>query len=80
VNEKKTHKQMAQELDKMNRDVTSEEADFLEEVLDTVGEGKKLKPKVAGKLEEIYEKYLVNREDAEEEDPDEEEVDDDELE
>lgn len=79
VDEKKSHKQMAKELDGMNRDVTTEEADFLEEVLETLGAGKKLKPKVAEKLGEMYGKYLVEREDAEEGSED-EEIDSDDLE
>lgn len=81
MDEKKSHKEMAKELDRMNRGVTSDEADFLEEVLDTLADGKKLKPKVGARLEEMYEKYLVEREDAEEGgEEDEEEVDDDEIE
>lgn len=66
MNEKKTAKQMAKELDQMTRDVTSEEADFLEEVLGILADGKKLKPKMAAQLEGMYDKYLVNREDVDE--------------
>lgn len=81
MEEKKSHKQMAKELDLMTRDVTSEEADFLEEVLEVLADGKKLKPKTGAKLEAMYEKYLLEREDADEgADNEEEEVDDDDLE
>jgi hypothetical protein len=58
MEKKKSHQRMVRELDQMPKDVTSEEADFLEEVIDTFGDGKKLKPKIAQRLEEMYGKYL----------------------
>jgi len=77
---KKSHRQMARELDQMPKDVTSEEAEFLEEVMDAFGEGKKLKPKMATQLEELHQKYLgvqdldeeVSADEGTDEEPDEE--------
>lgn len=88
MEKKKSHKQMVKELDQMPKDVTSDEADFLEEVIDTFEDGKKLKPKMAQRLEDMYGKYLgvkdsAGDESGEEEDADrgeEEEGDSDELE
>lgn len=77
--EKKTVKEMAEELDAMPRSVTSEEADFLEEVLHIVGKGKKLGPKGTQTLEAMYKKYLVDKEEGEESEDD-EDVDEDDFE
>lgn len=74
--EKKSTKEMAQELDAMPRSVSSDEADFLEEVLHIVGKGKKLGPKGSQRLEAMYKKYLVDKEDDEDAPVDEEEIDD----
>ena len=78
--EKKSQKAMAEELDEMTRDVTSEEADFLEEVLHIVGKGKKLGPKGSQRLEVMYKKYLVEKEEDEEAPVEEEEIDEDDFE
>lgn len=79
MDEKKTAKQMARELDEMTRDVTSEEADFLDKVLGILADGKRLKPKAAADLEAMYRKYLVDREDVDEGsgDNEEQEIEDD---
>lgn len=72
-------KRMAKELDMMPKDVTSEEADLLEEVLERLEDGKHVKFEDAEKVRRMHEKYLAEREEGEEapsseEDPDIEEV------
>lgn len=64
--EEKTPLEMAEELNDMERDMTSAEADFHDRVLVELRAGKKLKPKDEGKLELLYEKYFANAEDEEE--------------
>lgn len=66
----KTLLEMAQALDKMERDVTSSEADILEYALKRLESGKKLEPKDETKLKAMYEKYLA-RDNKEEEGDDE---------
>lgn len=78
--EKKSAKEMAQELDAMPRSVSSDEADFLEEVLHIVGKGKKLGPKGTQRLEAMYKKYLVDKEEDEDSPVEEEEIDEDDFE
>lgn len=58
----KSHLEMAEALDKMERSVKSDEADLLEEVLPKLKAGKTLKPKHAGALKAMYEKYLGEKE------------------
>ena len=53
--------EIAQEIDGMDRDVTSWEASFLQEMLNKLRAGKTLttgKGSQEAKLQEIYEKYL----------------------
>lgn len=64
--QKKSHfLEMAEELDGMDRDVTSTEADLLEEILNTLRAGRELKPKDEAKLELMHEKYLGQKDDPE---------------
>ncbi len=79
--EDKTPREMAEELNDMDRDMSSGEADFHDRVLVELRAGKKLKPKDEAKLELLYEKYLKNGDEEEEQDPkaEEEEVDDGDL-
>lgn len=49
---------MARELDEMEEDVTSWEADFLDSILKALHHGRTLSPKQAERLEEMHEKYL----------------------
>lgn len=73
----------ARELDEMTRDVTSQEADVLERVLEAFRDGKKPKIKDCEKIETMYDKYLGQRDDGESADaegidgeyPEEEELD-----
>jgi hypothetical protein len=73
---KKTPLEMAVELDEMERDVTSDEATFLERALKDLRSGKELRPKHLAKLEAMHEKYLGEPD--EEEDGPKRPVDDDE--
>lgn len=57
--------EMAEELDGMDRDVTSGEANLLEEILNTLRAGRELKPKDEAKLELMHEKYLGQKDDPE---------------
>ena len=50
--------EMAQELDGMERSVSSWEADFLESVLTRLREGRDLSEKQEAKLRQVHEKYL----------------------
>ncbi|MGH9391937.1 MAG: hypothetical protein ACRD1Z_20230 [Vicinamibacteria bacterium] len=52
------HLEMAQELDGMERDVTSWEAGFLDTVLKRLREGRVLTEGQAEKLEQIHREYL----------------------
>lgn len=54
----------AKELDEMNRDVTSQEADVLERVLEAYADGKTPKIKDVQKVEMMYDKYLGQRDEA----------------
>lgn len=63
--DEKTPLEMAEELNDMDRDMTSSEADFHDRVLVELRAGKKLKPKDEGKLELLYEKYFTSAEDEE---------------
>lgn len=69
---------LANELDSMDRDLTSKEADFLESVLKTLRAGKPLAPKDEGRLELLHEKYLGAKDAKEEDNDDEEQADEDE--
>lgn len=53
-----THLEMAKELDGMDRDVTSWEADFLSSILEKLNFGLALTQKQASRLTEMYERYL----------------------
>ena len=78
--EGKTPLEMAEELNDMDRDMTSAEADFHDRVLVELRAGKKLKPKDEAKLELLYEKYFTGAEDDEDQaDSAEEEVDADDF-
>lgn len=55
-------RRMTLELDQMTHDVTPEEADLLERVLEAFGDGKKPKPKDAEEIRKMHERYLVSRE------------------
>ncbi len=73
--EKKTLLEMAEELNDMDQDMTSGEADFHDGVLKDLRKGKKLKPKDEAKLGLIHEKYLGQKpEDEEDADQPEEET------
>lgn len=74
ADEKKTLLQMAEELNDMDRDMTSGEADFHDRVLKELRKRKKLKPQDEAKLELIHEKYLAKAEGEEESDEPEEET------
>jgi hypothetical protein len=54
---------MAKELDSMDRDVTSWEADFLESVMKALRAGQPLSNGRKEKLEEMWDKYLGERAD-----------------
>lgn len=55
---KKSLLEMAEELNDMDRDMNSGEADFHDEALKDLRKGKELKPKDQAKIELLYEKYL----------------------
>jgi hypothetical protein len=76
ADQKKTLLEMAEELNDMDRDMTSGEADFHDGALKDLRKGKKLKPKDEAKLELLHEKYLAEKpgEEEEEEVPAEEET------
>lgn len=59
----KTHLEMAKELDELDRDLRTEEADLLDLALKTLKAGKRLGPKDAAKFELIYEKYMGDEDD-----------------
>lgn len=73
----------ARELDEMTKDVTSQEADILERVLEAYADGRKPKIKDVQKIETMYDKYLGQRGESESaqptgedgEDPESEELD-----
>lgn len=68
----KTNLEMAEALEEMDKDLSSENADFLQEVLEKLGEGEVLRPKEEAKLELLYNRYLGDGEEEEQsEDPDE---------
>lgn len=52
------HLEMAEELDAMERDVSSWEAEFLESILKQLREARPLTPKQEDKLEEMYRNYI----------------------
>lgn len=64
---KKSYLEMAEELDGMDRDVRSEEADLLERALKRLRSGRPLRPKDADWLEKLHAKYLEDGKDGEEE-------------
>lgn len=55
-------RKMARELDQMTKDVTPEEADLLERVLEAFGESKKPKAADALEIRKMHERYLSARE------------------
>jgi hypothetical protein len=61
--ERPGHRDMARELDSMERDVTSWEANFIESVLKALRSGKSLSNPQKEKLEEMWDKYLGERAD-----------------
>jgi hypothetical protein len=65
---KKTLLEMAKELDGMERAVTSDEAELLEEVLKMLKAGKRLSPAQASKIEKMDKKYLSEKEEESEDD------------
>lgn len=79
--EPKSPSEMARALDSMDRDLTSRESDFLDDVIKTLKWEGKLSPKDEARLERLYEKYLgkkgkeseTDEDEEEEEEPDEEE-------
>lgn len=70
---KKSPLEMAEDLNDMDRDMTSTEADFHDGALKELRKGKKLKPKDEAKLELLYEKYFGEKAAEEDEDASEEE-------
>lgn len=77
---KKTPLEMAEDLNDMDQDMTSAEAEFHDKALKDLRKKKILKPKDEAKLELIYEKYLGEKPEEEESDLEGEgEVDDDDL-
>jgi hypothetical protein len=76
---KDTNLEMAEALDDMDKSLSSSNADFLERVLKTLKEGKKISPKDEGKLEALYGRYFPENGDEETEEEDEEKTDDDDI-
>lgn len=66
MEEKKTPLEMAEELNDMDKDMTSTEAEFHDKALKDLRKKKTLKPKDEAKLELIYEKYLGEKPEEEE--------------
>lgn len=58
----KTDLEKAEELDEMEKTLSSEKADFLESILKTLRAGSKLKPKDKTKLAELYDKHFGEHE------------------
>jgi len=56
------HLEMAEEIDRMERDVTSWEADFLDSILKRLRNKIPLTPKQAEVLEGMHEKYIWEKE------------------
>lgn len=54
----KTDLEKAEELDEMEKTLSSDNADLLERVLKTLRAGSKLKPKDKTKLAELYDKHF----------------------
>ncbi len=71
VKEQKIRK-MALELDRMEKSVTSDEAELLEAVLVKTKEKKQVTRDEADRLEKMYDRYLAPREDSKDGAPDEE--------
>jgi hypothetical protein len=61
--ERPGHRDMARELDSMDRDVTSWEANFLESVMKALRAGRALSDRQKEKLDEMWDKYLGERAD-----------------
>lgn len=77
----KTDLEKAEELDEMEKTLSSDNADLLERVLKTLKAGGKLKPKDKNKLTELYDKYFGEHEEEDKgsEESEEETVDDDDF-
>lgn len=58
-------RRMAKELDRMPRDVSPEEADVLERVLEAFSDGKKPKNADAEEVKKMYDRYLGSPRDEE---------------
>lgn len=74
-----TNLEMATALDDMDKSLSSSNADFLERVLKTLKEGKRIGPKDEGKLEALYARYFPDEDQEEAEEEDEEKTDDDDI-
>lgn len=64
--ETKTPLEKAEELNDMDRDMTSAEADFHDRILKELRNGRLLRPKDASRLEVLYVKYFAPKEEEEE--------------
>lgn len=70
----------AEELDEMDKTLSSDNADLLEKVLKTLRAGGKLKPKEKAKLEALYDKHFGEHDEEEKgEEPDEDDIDEDDF-
>lgn len=73
------NKEMAQALDDMDKTLSTENANFLERIMNLLKEGKDLKSKDEARLETLYKRYFAENEDEEEEGEDAEEKDEDDI-
>lgn len=77
----KTDLQKAEELDEMEKTLSSDNADLLEMVLKTLRAGSRLKPKDKARLGELYDKYFGEHDEEEKEsdEAEEESIDEDDF-
>lgn len=75
----KTDLEKAEELDEMEKTLSSDNADLLERVLKTLRAGSKLKPKDKTRLTELYDKHFGEHEEEEKEPEDPDELDEDDF-
>lgn len=79
MEERHTYREMAEALDEMDKSLSSENADFLEEVLKKVKKGTALEKNEEKRLERLYVRYFGDPEEEDEEEVKEsveEEIDD----
>lgn len=77
----KTDLKKAEELDEMEKTLSTENADLLEKVLKTLRAGGRLKPKDSTRLGELYEKHFGEKdeEDKESDEAEDEGIDEDDF-